>query len=208
MIPYSTEIHWRVQSYSYTSGLFARTTYWYLLECELESKFVRFLEWVHKVHLTERKISQVTCVRGETNKESSNYKTWKFVAWSVDQNWKKPLKTEKSKSGQSRSQNLIMLEDWEAFILLIRKMVNIRKPSKMRGESWKFHLMRLCHVKNEDSWRQSMHVSWTRRGSWRKTKARTTIFWKHKETKRKSTLPQWWTHVISKKCGVRNEFAE
>ena len=56
----------------------------------------------------------------------------------------KPLKREKSKDGQSRSRNSIVLEDWEAFISSIRKMENIKKPSKMRGESWKFQWMRPC----------------------------------------------------------------
>ena len=34
-------------------------------------------------------------------------------------------------------------------------------------------------------------------GSWRKSKARRSLFWKHTETKRKSTLLRWWTSVIS-----------
>ena len=40
--------------------------------------------------------------------------------------------------------------------------------------------------------RQSQH------DNWKKSRARRRLFSKHKETKRKSTLPHWWTYVFSK----------
>ena len=36
-----------------------------------------------------------------------------------------------------------MLESWEAFISSIRKMVNIKKPTKTEGQSWRFQRSRL-----------------------------------------------------------------
>ena len=60
------------------------------------------------------------------------------------QKLEKPFKREKSKDGQSRSRNSIVLEDWEAFISSIREMVNTKKPSKTQGESWKFQWRPQC----------------------------------------------------------------
>ena len=45
-----------------------------------------------------------------------------------------PLRREKSKTGQTRSQNSIMLEGREAFISSIRKMEKIKKTIKKREE--------------------------------------------------------------------------
>ena len=61
----------------------------------------------------------------------------------------KPIKREKSKSGQTRNQSSIMLEGCEAFISSMRKMVNMKKPSKTQGESWKFQCWRRCLPKTE-----------------------------------------------------------
>ena len=63
--------------------------------------------------------------------------------------WEKPLKIEKSYSGQSRHQNSTTLEGWEAFISLIVKMANFKKQSKMRGEGWKSQRMRQCRARKE-----------------------------------------------------------
>ena len=56
---------------------------------------------------------------------------------------------------------------------------------------------------------------WTRIGrslrrfqpnSWRKSEAGRKLFWKHKETKRKSTLLHWWTSVISEMRSENQQF--
>ena len=83
-----------VIGYLHISGRVARETYRWLLKCGRGSKFIRFLERMHEVHFVASDV-----VRGETDKSSSN-----------------SHRKENSKSGQSRSQNSIMLEDWEAFI--------------------------------------------------------------------------------------------
>ena len=55
-IPFSTEVNWRDQDYArkfgllYNPGRVARKTYWRLSECRCWSKFVRFLERIHKAH--------------------------------------------------------------------------------------------------------------------------------------------------------------
>ena len=63
--------------------------------------------------------------------------------------WEKPLKIEKSYSGQSTHQNSTTLEGWEAFISVIGKMANFKKQSKMRGEGWKSQRMRQCRARKE-----------------------------------------------------------
>ena len=126
-IPYSTEIHWYNHGYLHISGRVARGTKRWLLKCGRGSKFIRFLERMHEVHFIASDV-----VRGETDKSSSN-----------------SHRKENSKSGQSRSPNSIMLEDWEAFIFLIRK--KMKKPSNMREKSWKFQWMRKNGTKKQSS---------------------------------------------------------
>ena len=49
----------------------------------------------------------------------------------------KSLRRERSKNGQTRSRNSIMLDDWVASIQLIRKTKNTKKIWRTRGEIWK-----------------------------------------------------------------------
>ena len=71
-----------------------------------ESKFIVSLEQLHKVHIFEREFSKrKNVVRGETDKNSSKYRTSECVAWSQDQKWRKPLKWETKKSGQTEAKS-------------------------------------------------------------------------------------------------------
>ena len=63
-IPNSTEIHWCDQSYLHKSGCVARTTCRWLLECGRESKFIRFLDRIHNVHIIARETSIRICGPG------------------------------------------------------------------------------------------------------------------------------------------------
>ena len=62
---------------------------------------------------------------------------------------RKPLRREKNKNGQTRSPNSIVFEEREASTSLIRRMKNSKKSFRMRGESWKCILTRLCRAKRE-----------------------------------------------------------
>ena len=55
IIPYSTEIHWRLQNYSYEFGCQAREAHRWLLEYRWVSRLVRSLDRVHTITLLEEK---------------------------------------------------------------------------------------------------------------------------------------------------------
>ena len=71
-IPYSTKIRWCNKVYSYWSGRHARKTYWWLLECRFEQKFVRFLESIYKLYSIERQTFQGKNVVWEEADKDSN----------------------------------------------------------------------------------------------------------------------------------------
>ena len=54
-IPYSTAIHWCDQGNLHKSKCVARKKYRWLLECGRESKSIRFLNRIHKVHFSLKK---------------------------------------------------------------------------------------------------------------------------------------------------------
>ena len=71
--PYSNEIHLCDQGYLHKSGCVASKTQRWLLACGRESKFIRFVERIHKVHFFERETFKgIYVVRRETDKNSSN----------------------------------------------------------------------------------------------------------------------------------------
>ena len=59
----------------------------------------------------------------------------------------KPLRIEKNKNGNTRSQISAILEDWEESTFLIRMTKNSRKPLNMRGENWKGLWTQPCRAK-------------------------------------------------------------
>ena len=145
----------------------------------------------------------------------------------------KPLRFEKNKNGQKKKQSTTTLEEWDEFTLSIQMTKSTKKFSrKMRRENWKDLWLQPCRAKDNRAsrkWLQSRKLhpkrwrfriqrpqwinngksSWQfQHGLWKKSRAKRTSFWKHKETKRKSTLPHWWTYVTSKKCGVRTQITK
>ena len=60
----------------------------------------------------------------------------------------KPLKREKQEMAIEKPE-LDVFEDRKAFISLIREMENLKKRSKVRGESWKFQWLPPCHARKE-----------------------------------------------------------
>ena len=60
-------------------------------------------------------------------KVSSNYQTRLSVAWDLDRHVKKQLRRRKSKNGLFRNQSSTTLENWEASVVLIRKMESLKK---------------------------------------------------------------------------------
>ena len=65
---------------------------------------------------------------------------------------------------------------------------------------WKFRMQNQHWTRNGRSSKRFQH------GSWTKLNAERRFFWKHKETKRKPSLPHWWTSVISKNAELEPKF--
>ena len=85
----------------------------------------------------------------------------------------------------------------------LRWPITIWYTSSVLCHKWrKFRMQKLQWTRNGKSSRQSQH------GNWRKSRARRRLFLKHKETKRKSTLLHWWTHVTSEKREFRTRIIE
>ena len=81
IIPYSTEVHWRYQNYSYEFGCQARETHRWLLECRWVKRLVRFLDRFHSICFIARKTSKrIYVVWVETDKTASDIQARSFMA--------------------------------------------------------------------------------------------------------------------------------
>ena len=85
--------------------------------CRCGSKFVRLMERIHEVHISEWKTSKrKNVVRGTAYKHSSNYQTWLFVVWNVAWHVKSSSEEGNASMGYRKTQSSIMQEGWEASI--------------------------------------------------------------------------------------------
>ena len=81
IIPYSTEIHWRIQNYSYKFGCQARATHRWLLEYRWVKRFVWFLDRFHSVYSIGRKTSRrIYVVRSEIDEKTADIQARLFIA--------------------------------------------------------------------------------------------------------------------------------
>ena len=72
IIPYSTEIHWRNQNYSYEFGCRAWATHRWPLQYQWVKRFVWSLDRFHTIYSTRRKTSKrIYVVRGEIDEETA-----------------------------------------------------------------------------------------------------------------------------------------
>ena len=73
IIHYSTEVHWRLQNYSYEFGCYAITPHRWLLEYRWIKRFVWFMDRFHSVYSIKWETSRrIYMVRGETDKTASD----------------------------------------------------------------------------------------------------------------------------------------
>ena len=90
IIPYSTEIHWRNQNYSYEFGCQARTPHRRLLEYRWFKRFIWFLDRFHPVYSIGRETSRrIYIIRKETVKTAGNIQARSFMARALDKIGKK-----------------------------------------------------------------------------------------------------------------------
>ena len=89
IIPYSTEIHWRIQNYTYEFGCQARETHRWLLEYRWVSRLVRSLDRFHTIYSFGRKTSRrIYVVRGEINKKTAYIQARSSMARALEVNGK------------------------------------------------------------------------------------------------------------------------
>ena len=90
IIPYSTEIYWRIQNYQNKFGCYARTPHRWLLEYRWIKRFVWFLDRFHSVYSIRRRTSRRKyVVRRETDKTAVNIQARLFMARTLDEIGKK-----------------------------------------------------------------------------------------------------------------------
>ena len=147
IIPYSTEIHWRHQNYSYEFGCQARATHRWLLEYRWVKRLVRSLDRFHTIYSIGRKTSwRIYVVRGEMNEKTVDIQARSFMTRTLGQNGKECQLKEKQKWSHESS-ILITHENCEGSISLTRRTRNSRRPSRMLVRNWKHQWLLLCRVK-------------------------------------------------------------
>ena len=83
-------------------------------------------------------------VRVETDKKAANIQARSFMSRTVDEIGKKCPAEGEAKVGHIKSQNSIMLENYEEFISLTLRTRNSKKPSRMLARNWKRQWLPLC----------------------------------------------------------------
>ena len=89
IIPYSTEVHWRLENYTYEFGCQAGKTHRWLLEYWWVSRLVRSLDMFHTIYSIGEKTSRrKNVVRGEINKKTAYIQARSSMARALDVNGK------------------------------------------------------------------------------------------------------------------------
>ena len=89
IIPYSTEIHWCIQNYSYEFGCQAREVHRWLLEYRWDTRLVWSLGRFHTIHSTRRKSSRrMYVVRVEINEKTADIQARSFMTRTLEINGK------------------------------------------------------------------------------------------------------------------------
>ena len=89
IIPYSTEMHWRIQNYSYEFGCQAREAHRWLLEQWWLSRLVWSLDRFHTIYSTRWKSSwRIYMVRGEINEKAAYIQARSVMARAMEVNGK------------------------------------------------------------------------------------------------------------------------
>ena len=138
IIPCSTEVHWRIQNYSYEFGCQTREAHRWLLEYWCFSRLVWSLDRVHTICSIGRKSSWRICVvRGEINEETAYIQARSSVARALEINRKARQSEGKAKVGPRKRFTLKTIENCGDSLSLTSRIKNSRKPSRTRVRSWK-----------------------------------------------------------------------
>ena len=119
IIPYSTEVHWRFQNYSYEFGCQTRTPHRRLLKHRWVKRFFWFLDRFHSVYSIKRETSRrIYMVGGKPDKTASDIQARSLMARNLDEIGKKCLAEGEAEMGKWKTQSSIMQEDYEECISL------------------------------------------------------------------------------------------
>ena len=89
IIPYSTEVHWCIQNYSYEFGCQARETHRWLLEYRWVKRFVWSMDRFQSINSIRRETSRrIWVVQGEINEKTAYIQARSFMARALGQNGK------------------------------------------------------------------------------------------------------------------------
>ena len=151
IIPYSTEVYWRVQKL-----LIARETHRWLLEYRWVKRFVWLLNRFHSIYSIRWKNSKrIYVVRGEINEKTAYIQARSSVARTLGRKWERMPSWRRSKKDRMKSSIWITHKNCEGSISVTRRIRNSRKPSRMLVRNWKHQLLLLCPAK---LWRRIVGV--------------------------------------------------
>ena len=107
--PYSTEVHWRLQNYTYKIGCYARKPHRWLLEYRWIKRFVWFLDRFHSVHSVNKVsfLRRIYVVREETDKTESDIEARSFMARTLERECQRTLSWGRSINGLLKNQSSI-----------------------------------------------------------------------------------------------------
>ena len=131
IIPYSTEVHWRYQNYSYEFGCQAGEAHRRLLECRWVKRLVGSLDKFHSVYSIGRKTSRrIYVVRVEMNEETAYIQGQIIYGQSSGSQWESMPSWRRSKSGPRKGFTLKTLENCEEYISSTRRIQEFKETIK------------------------------------------------------------------------------
>ena len=157
IIPYSTEIHWCIQNYSYEFGCQTRETHRWLLEYRWIKRLVWSVDRFHSDYSIGRKTSKrIYVARGEIKEKTADVQARSFMARSLDKNLEGKPSWRRCANCRMKNRNLMMPEDYEESVSLTLRTRNSKKPLRRLARNWKRRWLLLCLA------RQARNVSMER----------------------------------------------
>ena len=148
IIPYSTEVPWRIQNCSYVFGCQARETHRWLLEYRWIERFVRSTDRFHSIYPIGRKTSKRKNAVGlEINEKTAYIQARSLMARTLGENGERMPSWRRSQSGLRKRSTLKTHENCEGSVPSIRRTRNLRRPSRMLARNWKHQWLLLCPAK-------------------------------------------------------------
>ena len=156
-IPCSTEVHWRIQNYSYKFGCQTRETASMTIGISMgqENLSDPWTGFTQFTLLDEKPPNGYMWVRWETNEKTADFQARSFNGQNSGSQRERMPSWRRSKSGRMKSSILRTHKNCEGSISLTRRIMNSKKPSRMLVRNWKHQSLLLCFAK---LWRRIVGV--------------------------------------------------